>query len=202
MYDGKKLIPWLIAIFMAILVFDVGLVAKEANHLNKEYKAIIVEQWYELYALKSTYVMKNEEIKNAKEMSFGVFKSYMDYGAITVKNSPQYKLQQKAYTDEQGLRKIDDYYMIATGSFYGEVGDIYKVTLSSGKVFEAIKSDAKSDIHTDELHQVCLYNGSVIEFIVDMEHLADAAKRSGSISSIGFDGSVIGMEKVNVYKIE
>ena len=35
------------------------------------------------------------------------FKTYMDYRAITNTDSVQYALQQEAYTDSQGIRRID-----------------------------------------------------------------------------------------------
>ena len=34
------------------------------------------------------------------------------------RKTAQYDLQQKAYTDEYGFRKIDDYYMIAVGQYF------------------------------------------------------------------------------------
>ncbi|MFA5448851.1 MAG: hypothetical protein WC292_00195 [Clostridia bacterium] len=48
-------------------------------------------------------------------------KTYMDYRSITRLGSRQLELQQRAWTDSQGFRKIDDYYMVAMGTFYGEV---------------------------------------------------------------------------------
>ena len=166
-------------------------------------KQLSFEEWQTINLLKTIYENKDvEQEQQAEIKQFGVFKSYMDYRAITNKNSIQYKLQQFASTDENGLRRIGDLYMIATGSHYGLVGDIYKVTLENGLVFKAVKGDAKSDKHTDAENKVCLHNGSVVEFIVDTEFLHSDIKRSGSVSSIGFEGSVINLEKVGEYELE
>ena len=40
----------------------------------------------------------------------GTFKAYTDYRCLNSKMSKQYKLQQKAYTDNQGLRRLNGYY--------------------------------------------------------------------------------------------
>ena len=45
------------------------------------------------------------------------FKAYMSYTAITNTSSPQYKLQQQAYTGNYGIRMVDDRYCIAVGSY-------------------------------------------------------------------------------------
>lgn len=138
----------------------------------------------------------NEEVINNSE-NVGKFKSYMSYKAITLKSSKQYQLQQIAYTDENGFRRIDEYYMIATGSFYGKVGDVLKVTLSTGNSFYAVKGDAKADKDTDKENKVCTHDGSVVEFIVDTSSLISIVKRMGDASYMeGFEGYVTSIEVV------
>lgn len=70
-----------------------------------------------------------EEISSNKDSEFTIasgassFKSYMDFRCITNRSSLQYKMQQQAYTDENGLRKIGEYYCVAMGTYYGNLGD-------------------------------------------------------------------------------
>lgn len=125
----------------------------------------------------------------------GLFKSYTDYRLLS-KSSKQWQLQEQAYTDENGLRKIGDAYLVALGSYYGtKLGTRYTVTLSNGSVFDIILCDSKQNRHTDAKNQVCLSNGSVLEFYVDSAKLPKVVKRSGSISSIDkFSGYVVSID--------
>jgi hypothetical protein len=128
------------------------------------------------------------------------FKSYMSYKAITNTNSAQYKLQQECWTDSYGLRRYDDKYVIALGSFYTDtIGDEFKITLDTGKTFRAVVGDFKSDRHTDELHQYTPTSDvgkCVIEFVVDMPQLDETVRKMGDVSYCNnFDGNVEKIEK-------
>ena len=61
----------------------------------------------------------NENAETLEEMKIPncdtSFKSYMDYRYITNKASDQYKLQLSAWTDNMGLRRVDDYYLVEIG---------------------------------------------------------------------------------------
>lgn len=200
----KKIYKLIVVIFILLSIFFGFMYLKEWK-ANTEYKSLLTEQWYQISALKTIHEMNDIEIElneEGKELNFGTFKSYMDYRAITNKTSLQYKLQERAHTDYQGLRRLDSYYMIANGSYYGEIGAIYRITLSDGIAFEAVKSDAKSDIHTDDENKISLSDGSVIEFIVDMEQLEIDAIHSGDISSIGFSGHIVSIERIGFYEVE
>lgn len=124
------------------------------------------------------------------------FKSFTYYTSLS-QHSLQGKLQQSAYTDENGLRKVGDYYCAALGSYYtGNIGDKYIVTLSTGIIFKLILCDVKSDAHTDSNHQFTKNNGCVIEFYVDKAKLNNKVRTSGDISSInGFEGDIISIVK-------
>lgn len=116
----------------------------------------------------------------------GAFKCYMDYRTITDTSSPQYALQAEAYTDEYGLRKVNECYCIALGSAYGsEIGGIYEITLSTGVKFMAILADQKADRDTIDGHTRDR-NGAVIEFIVEADRLPASVRTSGDVSSIDF----------------
>lgn len=109
------------------------------------------------------------------------FKAYMDYRAITNRSSLQYKLQQGATTDKDGLRKLNGKYMIALGSYWGNVGDEVVVDLGDNTI-ECIIADQKADIHTDSNNMFHLSDGSVIEFIVDSRKLNKTIKQTGDCS--------------------
>ena len=128
--------------------------------------------------------------------NFGAFKSYTDYRCLS-RSSAQWKLQEQAYTDENGLRKIDDCYLVALGSYYGTtIGTRYTVTLSTGKQFNIILCDVKADRHTNKTHQYTRANGCVIEFYVETETMPKRVRQLGSISAIeGFKGNVVSIEK-------
>ena len=121
----------------------------------------------------------------------GAFKCFEDYRAITATNSPQYQLQQEAWTDANGLRRVGDFYCVALGSAYGsEIGAKYMIQLDTGTTFLAILADQKADAHTVDGHTRDR-SGAVIEFLVETESLPEAVRHTGSVSAIpGFEGSV------------
>jgi len=102
------------------------------------------------------------------------FKAYMDYRCITDTSSVQYSLQQQAYTDERGFRKIGDDYCVALGTgITSGCGERFLITLDSGYSFTAIVSDIKADIHTDETNCYAPRGenaGNIVEFIIDSDN--------------------------------
>ena len=128
------------------------------------------------------------------------FKSYMSYRAITNTRSAQYRLQQKCWTDAEGLRRLGDDYVIALGTYYAEyIGERFKITLDTGESFTGVVGDFKADKHTDSRHQYYdCGNGkkNVVEFVVDTNSLNRKARRMGDISYIqGFNGNIKSIEK-------
>lgn len=119
------------------------------------------------------------------------FKSYMDFKTITCKSSKQYKLQQLAVTDENGLRTYDGRYCIALGNgFNVTVGDYVDVSLEDS-VLECVVGDIKQDIHTGADNMQVVHNGNVVEFIVETSSMDKSVARSGNVSNIsGFEGDV------------
>ena len=129
--------------------------------------------------------------------NFGSFKSYTDYRCLS-RSSAQWKLQEQAYTDENGLRKIGDAYLAALGSYYGtKLGVRYTVTLSTGNQFDIILCDSKDDRHTNKTHQYTTASGCVLEFYVETEKMPKKVRQLGSISAIeDFKGNVVSIEKI------
>lgn len=127
------------------------------------------------------------------------FKSYMSWRTITNKESYQYKLQKKCWTDGNGLRRYKTYYVVALGSYYADhIGDTFRITTEDGNSFECVVGDFKADQHTDDKNQYTPMEGRkcVVEFVVDTYMLDKTAKRMGDISYIeGFSGNIESIEK-------
>lgn len=129
------------------------------------------------------------------------FKTYMDYRTIKDKDSVQYDLQQQAYTDSQGIRRIDDDVCVALGTAYAKsCGERFEITLESGNTFTAVVGDIKADCHTDPTNSyVELQNGGgdMVEFIVDTEELDDYIRIMGSIGEYDdYSGSVVSIVRL------
>lgn len=138
---------------------------------------------------------EKEKYKNMYIPKHSSFKSYMPFTAITSKSSPQYKLQQKAYSDKNGLRKCGKYYLVAMGQYYGKIGDKFKVTLSSGQVFYAMIGDSKQFRHTGEgSGMVGADNKDMFEFIVDYSCLNSKIRKMGNVDII-LKGKVVKLQK-------
>ena len=131
------------------------------------------------------------------------FKTYMDYRMITDTSSKQWEMQQSAYTDENGLRKIDDYYCVALGSGISDkLGNKFKITFESGETIKVIAADQKADRHTDSTNTyIDLGNGriNIVEFIVHTEKMPSIVKTMGDVSHMPGDkfyGNIVEMEAI------
>ena len=112
-------------------------------------------------------------------------KTYEPYTTITSVNSSQYKLQQKAYTNEDGFRMINGRYMIATGSGVShDIGRYIDIVLENGTVIPCVIGDAKDDAHTDqEFHIMTKKSHCVSEFLVDESVMNPDLLLSGNMSN-------------------
>lgn len=111
-------------------------------------------------------------------------KSYMPYQAITNRATEQYRMQRLAYTDEHGIRKVENRYCIAVGSGYTtEIGTWIDLVLVNGTVIPCILADQKDDRHTDASHRIT-FDGSLAEFVVDVPSLGPVVRHYGDISKI------------------
>ena len=144
-----------------------------------------------------------KEISSNKNSEFTIasgassFKSYMNYRCITNRSSLQYKMQQQAYTDENGLRKIGEYYCVAMGTYYGNLGDKLYVETDEGASWKVILADIKSDSHTDSTHRYTLANRCMMEFIVETESMPSSIRSSGTVNGLGFQGKINYIEKIS-----
>ena len=153
------------------------------------------------YAYMSLQYISNEKL-NYRDYTVPItsgFKSYMPYTAITSKSSPQYKLQQIAYTGTYGIRQYDNRYCVAIGTaFNADVGTYFDLILANGTVIPCIVADIKADRHTDSNNMITIANGCLTEFIVDSSALNKNAKRMGDISYCNEDWDSR-VEKIRVY---
>lgn len=143
-----------------------------------------------------------EEVTNVEQLyevstEASSFKSYMDYRALTDTSSTQYEMQQCAYTDDNGLRKIDEHFCVAMGTYYGELGDILHIETDEGATWTVILSDIKSDVHTDSTHRYTTANHCMMEFIVDTNAMNYDIKQSGTVNALGFQGKICKVTKLN-----
>lgn len=130
-------------------------------------------------------------------------KLFTDYRFLNLQWTPHYRLQQRAYTDSNGLRRFNDDYMVAMGSFYStSIGDRFKVTLESGIEFTVILADAKWDSDCDERNMYMPYTnyngetvGNLLEFIIDKDVLDYKIYAYGDLNIMDkFKGSITKLE--------
>ena len=118
------------------------------------------------------------------------FKPYENYRNITNTSSPQYRLQQEAYTGDYGIRMVGDRYCVAMGSYWAtKIGTKMDIYLESGEVIKVILGDNKQDCHTTNNHRIGVNDRDVIEFIVDIEFVPDRVIDCGNFNYI-FKGKV------------
>lgn len=109
------------------------------------------------------------------------FKSFMSYKAFG-KSSNQYKLQQLAITDENGFRRIKDYYVVAVGSFFeAQIGQRIDLILENGEVIKCVVGDQKAAKDTDSSN-IFSRNNCMSEFVVDLKALETTVKNRGDVS--------------------
>lgn len=136
------------------------------------------------------------------------FKTWMDYRCVTNTSSPQYKwIHAWGWSDSQGFMRangekdlgiMDDYYMIALGSYYGtQIGTKYRITTDAGNTFYGVLCDQKADYHTNSTHQYAS-NKDIVEFLVDSRKLNTDVKRMGSANVyMPLNGSITKIERID-----
>lgn len=122
---------------------------------------------------KDTNTNSNIELNSGKVINvpsgLGRVHTYMGWQLITSKSSPQYKLREAAGMnfDGEGFGKIDDRYVIACTTTFGEVGDYIDFVQEDGSVLKCIIGDIKNQNDrgcTKWGHD----NGqTIVEFVVD-----------------------------------
>ena len=207
---SKKQIYFNRAITIAVLalILTVVLYITSDNKSNREIPVVHLIVVYEPQQANAIEIETQEtHIPKPKIVSRGLprdasgeFKSYMDYRTITNKSSLQWQLQQECWTDEDGLRRFEDYYVVALGTYYAEsVGKKFIIHFESGVSINVIVGDIKDDRHTDESNRYITFNGNIVEFIVDTHKLNRMSLLMGDVSYIeGLDisGAVIKIDEI------
>lgn len=148
-----------------------------------------------------TYMSEEIEVCSTSSV-----KTYMSYRLITSTTSAQYRYISGYMTVdlETGLLIDEDGFIgVALGSYFGEIGSRYYITLDTGVVLPVVKIESKADEHT---HNGCSASsdGSVIEFVIDTDiassYFGTATNGyilSGNFNNYDiFNGSIIAIEKV------
>ena len=123
---------------------------------------------------------------------------YMDYRAITDTSSKQWELQQMAWTDSDGFRRIGDDYCVALGTYYGQVGDRFRITTDRGNVYTVQMADAKGYDSNGWYHVAGNGKINLVEFIVATECLPSEVTVMGDcgiLENIG--GNIIKIERLS-----
>ena len=82
------------------------------------------------------------------------------------------------------------------GTYYGNVGDVLRISTDLGNEYLVILGDVKSDRHTDSENKYTVHNGCMLEFIVDSYEISNGVKVSGSVNGVnGIGGRIVGVGK-------
>ena len=211
---SKKSIMWICSIICVVLVLGTSMFGvvkfKKLNNIVKdkdeEIKKIqqenckLIEEYQKSekwLKIKDDRIGELEEVVKEYEEKLKEFesksvpkidtskKTYMDYCRIK-KGSEQGEIVygSEAWTDKDGLRMWGEYYCVALGSYYGNVGDKFLVETDKGNKYKIIKADEKADKHTDSSNRYTLASGCMMEWIVETSKLSTYVKRSGNINNI------------------
>lgn len=192
-----------IGLMMIILMVSMVMPQPSANNVDGFSIEPQIETQEEIITIEDPVeeIQQNENLIEHIDGMDTSIKTWMDYRAITDTSSPQWQLQQDAYTDENGLRKVGDYYCVAFGTGVSNgIGSKFKVTFDNGNEILVIVADHKADRHTDKTNTYMNINdkANVMEFIVDSNKLNNTAKVMGDVNYISdFEGQIIYIEGVD-----
>lgn len=131
------------------------------------------------------------------------WKPYARHTAITAKNSPQYRLQQIAKTDSNGLRYVYDEYGVKrycvalpaywAGGTFSDIGRCFDVTMQNGAVLHCCLGDLKQIEHSQNGEGKFGSRGELLEFQVEFSKLPKFMQHSSDISYFGgaFEGEAV-----------
>ena len=188
----------LIVVLFAIIILGTSFLRSEkADPATIRTETVFTPQT-EPESIEVEYIRYNE--LELPEEADGKFKTYMDYRKITNKDSKQWKLQEQAWTEGRGFRKIGEHFLVAVGTFYAdEVGKELLIEFEDGQRIKAIVGDIKQDRHTDPTNRYVPINGNIVEFIVDAEKLEPEVIRLGDVSWLGLNGKIKSIREVERY---
>lgn len=200
-----------IILLLIILIIQLAFISAQLSELQNIKKKVVnnVEYTYvstEVCKETSNIEDKENEIKTEevwlKNTNGSHIKPYMDYNMITDKSSKQYKFihRDDVKEDDRGfLMQDEEWYCVALGSYFGKIGSKYIITLDNGNEVKVVKSEAKSDKHTDEDNYLS-FGGHIVEFLINTDscwmHDNDIIY-NGSLNVYDkLEGSIVSIEKV------
>lgn len=154
---------------------------------------------------------KEYESEDVGVCALGKTKTYMDYRAVTNTSSTQYwyiKNQMEVDPKTGFLLDEDGFIGVALGSYYGDIGDRFYITLETGVVLPVVKIDEKAGKDTDETGCYQIHDGSVIEFVIDRDianeyygHYPNGLVLQGNFNNYStYKGVIVKVEKVSEEK--
>lgn len=162
----------------------------------------------EEYILNAEEKQKKNKVENLKTVEIWLkdtngshLKYYEDYRMITDTTSKQWEFQQKTnvYEDYRGfLMENEEWYAVALGSYFGDIGTKYIFTMSTGNKIKIVKGDFKSDADTCEDNYLS-YNGHILEFMINPDNQWMIENEIPSLNFINyepFQGDIVKIEKV------
>lgn len=206
-----RVLCWILAVLVLVggilkinqLNKEIKIQKNEIIEIKKEKEKLIAEldECKEWLKNKDDRIIELEEELEGLNMSvpdIGNIKTYMDYTKIC-KNSKQGKIvyATQAWTDEDGLRRWEDYYCVALGSYYGNVGDKFWIETANGNKYKIIKADEKANKHTDASNRYTVATKCMIEWIVETNKLNYFVKNSGNINNVEkVSGNIVKITKI------
>lgn len=170
------------------------IIAKTINVSSHPENNIEYETYYE------TVYKEEENYTESLAIPYGDCSNYMymDFRALTDTTTKQWELQQYAYTDWQGIRVYDGCYMVAMGTYYGQVGDKFRITTDWGNSYNVIIGDVKGWDSVDGWYHVAGDGRlNVVEFIVDTYSLDGYAATMGDMGVLdNIGGNIISIERI------
>lgn len=213
----SKVITYVSALLIVLLLISISvtvptlILRRRVDKLTKDYEGhvksleeTISKQEDTIKFLQENTESLASELKKVSSFDIAVysipeghnsFKSYMSYKTLS-KNFKGRQIVDTGYTDEFGLRRVNGAYCVALGTYYGDVGDTFRLTLSTGVQVLVIKCDTKSDSHTDSSHRYTLKNNCMAEFLVDTSKLSRVISTTGNVSTgTELEGSIVSIVK-------
>lgn len=129
------------------------------------------------------------------------FRTYELHTIITDQSTGQWKLLNKASTNEHGVWCIDGKPLCAVGQGWGfSLGDVIEVTTKINTYYIVV-GDFKGKGGMESQYKVVIHNGDPLEFIVDINQLNPKVRDSGNIGTIyEYSGLILDMVKVGHIK--
>lgn len=191
-----------------LFIFIIGRITTRCTELDSELKAtnaIINRLEIANEGLKNEVDVYKQKLETSPQWteiplcSSNSVKTYEDGSIDWNISSQQHKIMQTLIINDRGHYTDGEYIAIAMGAYFGSIGEKFKITLDTGKIFHAVKVDEKA---TSQLINACSHpDGSMIEFVVDTD---TAMNHYGGDNGYVLNGNFNNVEEFrgNIVKIE